>query len=244
MRAANISKMLCSFFESIFVLRIHPSTHPSIYSPCGASALSTFISLFAPQHGAGGAHAPTSADGRLSHSLHLVLWSARDALYLYRHVPLLVSRFTIPRTGITFLRISEHGGLLLLVLIDATMVNRIPYRLQHYWGVLLVEITYLLWTVIHGLATDLGNPNRSDNDPETNDDTIYGVLDWENDWQTALIYGCGTVFVLGPILYSIMWSLSNGVCKDRRKYVDSIDERDHRPTVDDVEEGSVFAKWR
>lgn len=143
------------------------------------------------------------------------------------------------KTEVTFVRVSEHGGLLFLVLIDATIVNRIPYRLQHYWGVLLVECLYVVWNVIHGLATDLGNPNRSDNDPETNDDTLYPVLDWEDDWQGALMYSCLTVFILGPILYSIMWSLSNGVCTDRRKYVE--DERDQRPTVDDVEEGSVVA---
>jgi len=150
-----------------------------------------------------------------------------------------------PENGVTFVRVSEHGGLLLLVLIDAMIVNRVPYRMQHYFGLLAVEVLYIIWTVIHGFATDIGNPNRSDNDPETNDDAIYAnVLEWENDWQKALLYSCMTVFVLGPILYTIMWSLSNGVCKDRRKYVDSVDERDHRPTVDDVEEGSVFAKWR
>ena len=150
-----------------------------------------------------------------------------------------------PEDGVQFVRVSEHGGLLLLILVDAIIVNRIPYRMQHYFGVLLVEMLYVVWTVIHGFATDIGNPNRNDNDPETNDDAIYpDVLEWTNDWQKALIYSCGTVFALGPILYLIMWCLSNGVCSDRRKYVDSVDERDQRPTVDDVEEGSVFAKWR
>ena len=52
-------------------------------------------------------------------------------------------------------------------------------------------------------------------------------------------------FVGIPILFSILWVLANGCCgRDRRKYVDSVDERDVRPTVDDVEEGYIFAKWR
>ena len=150
-----------------------------------------------------------------------------------------------PDNGVSFTNISEHGGLLVLILVDAVVVNRIPYRMQHYVGILLVEILYVVWTVIHSLATDIGNPNQSDTDPETNDDAIYpDVLEWNNDWQKALIYSCSTLFGLGPILYILMWCLSNGMCKDRRKYVDSVDERDQRPTVDDVEEGSVFAKWR
>lgn len=150
-----------------------------------------------------------------------------------------------PEDGVSFTNISAHGGLLVLILVDAAVVNRIPYRMQHYVAVLVVEILYVIWTVIHSLATDIGNPNQSDNDPDTNDDAIYpDVLEWNNDWKKALIYSCATVFGLGPILYIIMWCLSNGVCKDRRKYVDSVDERDQRPTVNDVEEGSVFAKWR
>jgi len=147
---------------------------------------------------------------------------------------------------ITFTSISSHGGLLLLILVDGLLVNRTPVRFQHWYGVLMVQSAYAIWTVIHAYATDIGNPDNSDNDPETNDDAIYqDVLEWNEDWKTALFWVCIILFVVSPVLFAILWVLANGCCgKDRRKYVDSVDERDERPTVNDVEEGSIFAKWR
>lgn len=153
-----------------------------------------------------------------------------------------------PKTSeLSFLTLSQHGGLLLLILIDGMLVNRIPMRLQHYYGILMVDVTYIAWTLIHSFVTDIGNPDKNDNDPTTNDDAIYSnVLEWNNDWKTSLFWACIVCFIFGPLAYLVLWCLSTGClcCKDRRKYVDSVDERDVRPTVDDVEEGSIFAKWR
>ena len=143
----------------------------------------------------------------------------------------------------TFTNMSAHGGLLLLMVIDGMFVNRIPLRWQHWYAVLLVDIAYVGWTLIHAYL-DVGNPYLEDNDPATNDDAIYDVVEWKDDFQSALIYSCINCFVLSPIIYILLWCLSNGVCWDRRKFVDAVDLQDQRPTVDDVEEGSIFAKWR
>ena len=139
----------------------------------------------------------------------------------------------------------DHGGVLVLIGIDTMFVNRIPFRWQHYYGIIVVDLCFVIWSLIHAYGTDIGNPNNSDNDPETNDDAIYqGVLEWEDDWVKALTYCIVITFVVGPLVMLLLWCLSNGICNDRRRYVDSVDERDQRPTVNDVEEGSIFAKWR
>ena len=144
----------------------------------------------------------------------------------------------------TFTNLSAHGGLLLLMIIDGMFVNRIPLRWQHWYVVLLINIAYVGWTLIHAFLLDVGNPYNEDNDPETNDDAIYDVVVWKDDWKAALTYSCINCFVLSPLLYLVLWCLTNGVCWDRRKLVESVDDQDQRPTVDDVQEGSVFAKWR
>jgi hypothetical protein len=149
-------------------------------------------------------------------------------------------------TDVTYLHMAPHGILFLLTCFDGFYVNRIPLRWMFWYGFLLpFDILYIIWSVIHDLL-DLGNPDYSDNDPTTNDDALYvGVLEWNYDWQKALIWSIVTVFVVGPIMYGILWTISTGCCcKDTRKYIDSVDPTDDRPTVDDVEEGSIFAKWK
>ena len=144
-----------------------------------------------------------------------------------------------------FVTLSAHGGLLILTIVDGMWVNRIPLRWQHWYGILIVDVAYVGWTLVHGYVLNVGNPDEQDNDPQTNDDAIYAdVMEWNNDWKTALFYSCINCFVLSPIIYILLWCLSNGVCWDRRKFVDAVDLQDQRPTVDDVEEGSIFAKWR
>lgn len=149
-------------------------------------------------------------------------------------------------TNVTYLAIAPHGILLVLTLVDGFYVNRIPLRWMHYLGVTLpLDLAYALWSYLHS-ALDIGNPDRNDADPSTNDDALYeNVLEWNEEWQTALTWAVVTMLVIGPVLFSLLWTLSTGgCCKDSRKYVDDVDPTDDRPTVYDVEEGSVFAKWR
>lgn len=150
-------------------------------------------------------------------------------------------------TDLQYTTVAPHGVLLALTIMDGFYFNRIPLRWMHYIGVVLpVDILYLIWSVIHS-ALDIGNPDNNDTDPTTNDDAIYvGVLEWNDDWQTALIWSVIAMFVVGPLIFLVLWIISTGCCcrKDIRKYVDTVDPEDDRPTVYDVEEGSVFAKWR
>jgi len=163
-------------------------------------------------------------------------------------------------TALNFVSIVPHGVIAFVVLVDGNFVNRIPVRWTHWYGfVMPVEVLYVVWTVIHALATDIGNPNRSDNDPDTNDDSIYKPLSWNDNWQRSLILSVIVVFGVGPVLYYAMWlvSLYHVPCacwKDRRRYVDSYRDEDeaaaaagagqNRATVNDIEEGSIFGRWR
>jgi hypothetical protein len=159
-----------------------------------------------------------------------------------------------PADPITFSTIVPHGVLFVFTVIDGIYVNRIPLRLMHWYGfVLPFDVAYIIWTLIQSFL-EIENP-ESDTDATTNDDAIYpGVIEWSNDWTTALLWSLISVFVLGPIAYILLWTMSFGnLCcfrcgpkstPDSRKYVDSVDPYDTRPTVADVEEGSIFAGWK
>jgi hypothetical protein len=157
-------------------------------------------------------------------------------------------------TRITYYNLMPHLIIALVVWADGVVVNRIPVRWMHWYGfVLPLECGFILWSVIHSYA-NVGNPNKDDasgSDPD-NDDAIYGSLAWKDNWQKSLIISVVAIFGLGPIIFLLLWlsSLYTIPCvcyKDKRKYMDSYKDDYHhqqRPTVDDVEEGSIFARWR
>jgi hypothetical protein len=160
-----------------------------------------------------------------------------------------------PSQAVRYATIASHGVLFLFTVIDGVFVSHIPLRLMHWYGFILpFDIAYMIWTVLQSVLS-IDNPidnSINDTDPTNNDDAIYpNVLEWNNDWKTALFWSIMAVFVIGPILYILLWSLTLGyVCcwrcskTDPRKYIDTVDPSDTRPTVDDVEEGSIFAGWK
>jgi len=128
-----------------------------------------------------------------------------------------------------------------VIAVDGMLVNRIPLRLQHWYALLVVDMAYMVWTVIHGLLTDVGNPNRKD------DDIIYGVNNWKDYWKMSLFWACIVCFVVRPIMYVLLWWFGNNglCCADRRKYINGLGRPSSvRPTIDNVEKGSIFAKWQ
>lgn len=131
-----------------------------------------------------------------------------------------------------YLDVAVHGGVLVLVVLDGFVINRIPFRFQHYFGIILpVEILYCVWYSIHSI-TDIGNPMTGDPDGG-----IYGPgLDWSTDWERALIAAAFRVFVIGPIGFLGLWSVGNGLlcCRDLRRYKDQEaenEEKGWKPTV-------------
>lgn len=115
-----------------------------------------------------------------------------------------------------------HGILTAFVLLDGFGINAIPIRLRHYLELCLpFASAYLIWSYVHA-ALDIGNPDELDEDPETNDDLIYGILDWKNDPKSAGLVAAGIVLGLSPALQALLWVVSGF----RRRYVVKEDESD------------------
>jgi hypothetical protein len=110
--------------------------------------------------------------------------------------------------------IFPHGILTSAVLIDGFGINAIPVRLRHYLELVVpFALSYILWSYLHG-AFDIGNPDENDEDPETNDDLIYDVLDWQNKPKATALTTVILVFFLSPILQIVIWVISGY----RRRY--------------------------
>ena len=65
----------------------------------------------------------------------------------------------------------NHGGHLIVSLLDGFGIHRLPIRFKQISLHYAVQIIYLLWTIIHGLS-GIGNPLKDD-------DAIYDALNWK-----------------------------------------------------------------
>lgn len=153
-------------------------------------------------------------------------------------------------TDVTFLSVTPHAAIAVAVWIDGSFVNRIPVRLTHWYGFILPwNVLWIVWTLLHAYC-GVGNPYENDTDPTTNDDTIYSNIAWKDEPLKTAILCLVVTFGIGPAIYLVVWLLSlyNIPClcrSDRRIYTDTVVEKDRaRPTVSDVEEGSLFATWK
>ncbi len=74
------------------------------------------------------------------------------------------------------------------------------------------------------LVLRIGNPDEMDEDPNTYDDMIYGVLDWGNKLGRTVGIAALILGVVLPLLYLVLWALSS--C--RRRFVTSSMDLDNR----------------
>jgi hypothetical protein len=117
--------------------------------------------------------------------------------------------------------VMQHGGFMLVVMIDGFLINRIPIRFKQVLGFFVMELLYLIWSGIHA-ATTIGNPRREDNDPETDDDAIYSAVNWSERPVAAVIVALLVLFVGTPIIFMIMWFCSSW----RRWYLPNQEEEE------------------
>jgi len=100
-------------------------------------------------------------------------------------------------TTVRYTTISNHGIICVLVWIDGLVLNRIPIRMKHWYRMALpFELAFVLWSILHAKVFP-------------NDEALYNVLDWNESWETALMYSVISVLPLGFILYCLLWVASN-----------------------------------
>jgi len=119
------------------------------------------------------------------------------------HVEILVTLLywvLVYQPGVTTVRyttISNHGIICVLVWMDGLVLNRIPIRMKHWYSMALpFELVFVLWSILHAKVFP-------------NDEALYNVLDWNESWETALMYSVISVLPLGFILYCLLWVASN-----------------------------------
>lgn len=151
---------------------------------------------------------------------------------------------------VDLLALATHGPLALCIWIDAIWVNRIPFRWTHWYCFILpIESLWVIWSVL------FHNSTLYDRVDTKGDYILFEWVDWTDDWQAASKNAAIGLLGIGSGVFLFLWLLSiyhipcclagkPTAWKDKRKYIDSFkDFPDPRPTVEDVEEGSIFAKW-
>ena len=107
---------------------------------------------------------------------------------------------------INYNMIFGHGLLLLIVAIDGYIINRTPIRFKQIFFVYLVSLSYTTWTLIHGLATELGNPTT-----EGDDDGLYSIINWCQRPLPTLLIVVSLHCAVIPILFAFTWGLSAAI---------------------------------
>ena len=119
----------------------------------------------------------------------------------------------------------QHGIYFVFVLLDGMIISRIPIRLKQLLPLEGIYVVYLIWTLIHGLSP-MGNPNSSDDDPETDDDALYFSLNWKKRPVGALVLIIFLLFLAIPILYILLMVISNVFFKPKYVLDSTIEDAD------------------
>jgi len=111
--------------------------------------------------------------------------------------------------SLTFLSVFVHGPLALILILDGSMISKIPVRLKHITWIESVAILYLIWNVIHSL-TDIGVSSENNLGRP-----LYSVMNWQDLPKSAVIYSAFILLVLIPLIFLLIWTLSifSGRCK-------------------------------
>lgn len=110
-------------------------------------------------------------------------------------------------SGMDYVNIFTHA-ITLLVWFEGLYINRIPVRWKHLPVPMLLAALYVIWLAIHQLATDIGNPPQSDNDPETDDDLMYPSVNFTETPLFSSILVVLVVFAAVPLIHWLLWTLS------------------------------------
>ena len=118
---------------------------------------------------------------------------------------------------------------MLVVAFDGYFIHRIPIRFKQIALVYMVEVSYLLWTVIHALA-GIGNPDFTEDLEGMDDDALYSSLNWKERTGASGFLAVLVIAVAVPIIFLITWSISVIV---PRRYLNSNEKDEERQGFDD-----------
>ena len=108
----------------------------------------------------------------------------------------------------SYLNLMKHGILFAVIMLDGLVVSRIPVRIRSIAPLLVYNLGYCVFSIVHSVAR-MGNPWSHDNDPTTDDDAIYGALNWNKRFGTALFWTVFANLVLFPALFFVVFALSS-----------------------------------
>ena len=108
-----------------------------------------------------------------------------------------------PNAVISYFGYMQHGGVFVLLLLEGLVVDRVPIRIHHMRYPLILSTAYGIWSAVHCLLTDIGNPNV-----DGGDDAIYPALNWEERPLSSLVTVLIAIFVLTPLFFMVFYVLS------------------------------------
>jgi hypothetical protein len=100
-----------------------------------------------------------------------------------------------PQWGYSFWNIVDHGGLMMVLLVEGQTMNRIPVRWNHFLFVFMVHFVYLIWTLVYGMYA-IGSPD------------LYDVVDWTGNPKSTFILAAITQLGIVPLVYGVLWLIS------------------------------------
>jgi len=111
----------------------------------------------------------------------------------------------------------KHGVFMVLVLLEGLVLNSIPIRAKHVVFPVTLACLFLIWSILQAVF-NIGNPLREDDDEETDDDAIYGAINWRERPESTAQVAVVSSFVLVPILFLTLWTASK---ISKRRYLET-----------------------
>jgi hypothetical protein len=88
-------------------------------------------------------------------------------------------------------------------------------RFKQIFFVWSVLIPFLIWSIIHS-KLGIGNSLHNDRPDATDDDALYGTLNWNERPKGAGILAALLICVAAPVIFTVTWGVSALVA---RRYV-------------------------
>ena len=117
-----------------------------------------------------------------------------------------------------------HGLMFIALAFDGHFLNSTPLRVKQIVYIYIIAVLYTIWSLIHSLATHIGNPNKLDRGES--DDAIYSIINWTARPTSTTVVVSLLYVVAVPLAFAVFWGLSLAIPRryltenERKDYVD------------------------